>query len=112
MEQVWHHTLFQNAFGSQEVFVDVNPDDVFVISKFDDLGIDFFVDLAAGIFVILAAGKDGVKQDFRFGITLAQIVENKFDTRWGFTRSRMPLFSTIQSVCWVRSPPQPRLSTA
>ena len=57
MEQVRHHALLKDPFGSEEVFPDVHPDDILVVAELDNLSVDLFIFNAAGIFVVGAPGK-------------------------------------------------------
>ena len=80
MEQIGHDGFFKNAVFGEEVFADIDPDDIFVVAEFYDFGINFFVLDTAGIFVVFAAGEDCVEKDFRIGIKFADIIDNAFDT--------------------------------
>ena len=61
VEQVRHHAFFKDTLRSEEVFADIDPDDIFVVAEFYDFGINFFVLDTAGIFVVFAAGENCIK---------------------------------------------------
>ena len=76
MQQIGHHALFKHTFGRQEVFADVNPDDLFAIAEFDDFGVDFFVFNTSFIRLVFTARENGIKQNLRFGIAFLNAVKN------------------------------------